>query len=270
MRFIPGLTSLFLGVVLFSFLSATYLHLDPVEDPTPIKTETFTFSSNGTKYKGKVFLPASYETNTNLTAIYLVDFTEQDYKVAKDEFEKVVAGVRQIQGFDALVVTLEEHHDIDAKPQAFQEYYDVFKNMTSYVDGNYTNNTSRTFIGRGSEAGIVLMTLFFESSEASVFESYIVTDPSPSFTSAVIQMIENEDVPKSSPDKKLHFSFSTSNDYNLCTKLINLFEEAQYPWLKYETIEYTDSNYENTYPVSFAAGIKYIFREWHYVEYSPD
>jgi len=181
--------------------------------------------------------------------------------VAKDEFEKVVAGVRQIQGFDALVITLEEHHDIDAEPQAFQEYYDVFKNLASYVDGKYTNNISRTFIGRGSEAGIVLMTLFFESSKASVFESFIVTDPAPSFTSAVIQMIEEDNFPKDKLNRKLHFSFSTSNDYDLCTKLISLLEEAQYPWLKYETVVYTDSNYENTYPVSFAAGLEYIFTE---------
>ena len=254
---------LILGLAFLSFSSDGDENdiLDPIEATSSLKTETFAFSSNGVASKGKIFLPASYETNRNLPAIYLIDFTEQQFKLATDEFEKVVGGVQQIQGFDALVVTLEEHLDIDSKPEAFQEYYDVFRNMTSYVDGKYTNNTSRTFIGRGSEAGIVLMTLFFESSKASVFESYIVTDPSPSFTSAVIQMIENEDVPKSSPDKKLHFSFSTSNDYNLCTKLINLFEEAQYSWLKYETIEYTDSNYENTYPVSFAAGLEYIFTE---------
>jgi len=45
----------------------------------------------------------------------------QQYKLATDEFEKVVVGVQQIQGFDALVVTLEEHLDIDSKPEAFQQ-----------------------------------------------------------------------------------------------------------------------------------------------------
>ena len=246
MKFFIGLIIVILGIVSCS---------------SSLKTETFAFSSNGVATKGKIFLPASYETNRNLPTIYLIDFTEQQFKLATDEFEKVVGGVQQIQGFDALVVTLEEHLDIDSKPEAFREYYDVFRKMTSYVDGKYTNNTSITFIGRGSEAGIVLMTLFLEDLETSVFESFIVTDPSPGFTSTVIEMIKSEDAPKNSLDKKLHFSFSTSNDYDLCTKLINLFEEAQYPWLKYETIEYTDSNYENTYPVSFAAGIKYIFRE---------
>ncbi len=248
MRFVFRFIVLIFGVVLFSATSS-------------LRTETFTFSSNGVATEGKIFLPASYETNRNLPAIYLIDFTEQQFKLATDEFEKVVAGVQQIQGFDALVVTLEEHLDIDSKPEAFQEYYDVFRNMTSYVDGKYTNNTSKTFIGRGSEAGIVLMTLFLEDSESSVFENFIVTDPAGSFNSAVIQMIEKDDFPKNKQSKKLHFSFSTSNNYDQCTTLINMINEAEYPWLQFELLEYANSNYENTYPASFAAGIKYVFNK---------
>jgi hypothetical protein len=247
-RFVFRFIVLIFGVVLFSATSS-------------LRTETFTFSSNGVATKGKIFLPASHETNRNLPAIYLIDFTEQQFRLATDEFEKVVAGVRQIQGYDALVVTLEEHLDIDSKPEAFQEYYDIFKNMTSYVDGRYTNNTSRTFIGRGSEAGIVLMTLFLENSESSVFENFIVTDPPDSFNSAVIHMIEKDDFPKNKLKKKLHFSFSTSNNYDECTKLIVAINEAQYPWLQFESLEYPNSNYENTYPASFAAGIKYVFNK---------
>ncbi len=109
MRFVCRFIVLIFGVVLFSATSS-------------LRTETFTFSSNGVATEGKIFLPASYETNGNLPAIYLIDFTEQQFKLATDEFEKVVAGVRQIKGFDALVVTLEEHLDIDSKPEAFQEY----------------------------------------------------------------------------------------------------------------------------------------------------
>lgn len=130
------------------------------------------------------------------SAIYLIDFTEQHFVIAKDELEKIVDGVQQIEGFDALAVTLEKHLNIDAKPEAFQEYYDIYKNMTAYVDSIYTNNVSRTFIGRGSEGGIVMMTLFLEDSATSVFENFIVTDPSPSFIDTIINMIENDDFPK--------------------------------------------------------------------------
>ena len=251
---------LIFGLVLFSFSSDGEVILDPIEATSPAKTETFAFSVNGTLTKGKIFLPAAYETNRSLPAIYLIDFTEQEFKLASDEFEKVIGGVEQIQGFDALVVTLEEHLDIDSKPDEFQEYYDIFKSMASYVDSKYTNNTSRTFIGKGSEGGIVLMTLFQESLESPVFENFIVSDSPGSFNLAVMEMIEKDDFAKNKQMKKLHFSFSTSNNHDECTRLINMINEAQYPWLQFESLEYANSDYENTYPVSFAAGIKYVFK----------
>lgn len=224
-----------------------------------LETETFTFLSNGTATKGKIYLPDSYDTNKNMPAIYLIDFREQHYEIVKDELEKVVAGVEKIEGFDALVVTLDEHLNIDAKPEGFQEYYEMFKNMTSYVDSNYTSNSSRTFIGRGSEAGIVMMTLFLEDSETSIFDNFIATDSPDDFNITIIDMIENDDFPQNKLNKKLHFSFSTSNDYDLCTTMINAISDADYPWLQFESIDYYDSNFNNTYPISFAAGIKFIF-----------
>lgn len=257
-------TMFILLIVLFAAVcdkESDELNVNPLPPTETLETETFTFLSNGTVTQGKIYLSASYEINKYLPAIYLIDFTEQHFVIAKDEFEKIVDGVQQIEDFDALAVTLEEHLNIDAKPEAFQEYYDIYKNMTAYVDSKYTSNTSRTFIGRGSEAGIVMMTLFLEDSATSVFENFIVTDPSPSFIDTIINMIENDDFPKNKLDKKLHFSFSTSNDREKCTRLINLLNEAHYPWLQFESIEYTNSDYENTYPASFAAGIKYIFKK---------
>ncbi len=238
---------------------------DPIiiPDPPPVveKYETFTFLSNGAATKAKIYLPDAYKTNKNLPTIYLIDFEEQHFTVARDEFEKVIDGVKRIDGFDALVVALESIPNIDAQPDKYQEYYTVFKNMASYVDSKYTSNTSRTFIGRGSEAGIVLMTLFKENSETSIFDNFIVTDPSTSFMLTVINMIEKDNFPKNKLNKKLHFSFSISNDYDKCTKIINLINQAKYPWLQFDSIEYSDSDYEHTYPVAYVVGIKYVFNK---------
>ena len=259
MKFIIGFTVFMFGIVLFSSNGDGIIA--PTETTNSSRIETFSFSSNETTKKGKIFLPASYETNKNLPAIFLIDYTEQHFKLATDEFEKVIDGVLQIEGFDALVATLENIPDFDAKPETFQDQYEIFKNMASYVDGKYTNNSSRTFIGKGSESGIVLMALFLGNPETSVFDNFIVTDPSPKYASAIINLIEKDNILKNKLNKKLHFSFSTSNDRTKCTKLINLINTAQYPWLQFESIEYTNSNFENTYPISFAAGIKYIFNK---------
>jgi hypothetical protein len=244
------------GIVLFTFNSNFIT--DSVKTKNPERIETFTFSSNGESINGKIYLPSSFETNNNLPAIYLIDFHEQHFAVATDEFEKTIQAVRQING-SALVVTLEEHLDVSIGPGSFQEYYTIFKDLTIHVDSKYTNNTSRTFIGKGSEGGLVLMTLFNENPEFSVFDNYIATDADEAFNRAVTNMIGNDDFPKNKQNKKLHYSFSTSNDHDLSTNLIEAISEAQYPWLQFETKEYTNSNYENTYPAAFTAGIRYIF-----------
>ena len=233
---------------------------DPPDSFVMPKSETFTFSSNGTNIIGKIYLPDSYETNHNLPAIYLLDYQEQHFALATDETEQVIKGVQNINDFDALVVILDAHLDIDAKPDTFREHYEVFKDMTSYVDANYTDNTTRTFIARGSEAGVVLLTLLSEDQETSVFNNFIATDSPAHFNDAVMNLIENNNVPEDLSGKKLHFSFSSSNDRDNCLALINSFKVADYPWLMSESIEYT-STYETTYPTSFGEGLKFVFEE---------
>ncbi len=259
MNLFLGFTILSLGFV--SFSREADIAIEAAGQTSSARTETFTFHSDGTPIKGKIYLPPSHVTNKNLPAIFLIDFTEQHFKLATDEFEKVIDGVRQIKGLDALVVTLEEIPDMDAEPPGFKKHYEIFKNLAAYVDGKYTQNSSRTFIGKGSESGIVLMALFREDSASSVFDNFIATDPSPLYASAIINLIETQDFPQNKSHYKLHFSFSTSNDRKKCTTLINRIKEAQYPWLEFESIEYTDSDYENTYPISYAAGLKYVFEK---------
>lgn len=232
-----------------------------VADIDSSKIEVFTFISNGKEMKGKIYLPPSYNVNKSLPAVYLIDFTEQHFKLATDEFEKVIEGVNQLYGIDVLVVTLDGIPDIDAEPDNFEEHYAIFKDMAGYVSTIYSEHPSRTFIGKGSESGVVLMTLFLDNPENPVFDNFIVTDPSPKYISAIISLIEKDDFPKNKSNIKLHYSFSNSNNRELCTNLLLLIKEAQYKWLQFESVEYSNSDYENTYPISYAAGVKYVFSE---------
>lgn len=253
---------LFISII-WANLSLSHIWFDLLDSNQLSKSsriETFTFTNNGIETKGKIYLPDSYATNKNLPAIYLIDFTEQHFKIATDEFEKVIDGVKQVEGLDALVVSLENIPDIDAEPESFQNHFNIYKNMASFVTSNYTTNPSRTFIGRGSEGGLVLMSLFIEDSKTSLFSNYVVTDPSPKYTQAVINLIEKGKFPDNEVNKKLHFSFSTSNNRDLCNNLIKQIKDAQLPWLQFKSKEYTSSNYENTYPASFAEGLQYVFK----------
>jgi hypothetical protein len=244
-----GLSILAWGVLSVPFATVASAVVGSAE-AAPSRIETFTFSSNGTEVRGKIFLPDIYDDNANLPAIFLIDYTEQHFKMATDEFEKVIEGVRQVQGLDALVVTLAGIPDVDAEPEMFPEHYELFRSMVAAVDGKYTNNPSRTFIGKGSESGVEVMALLLEEAEAPVFDNFIATDPSSMYLAALKEMLEDETFPTNKANKKLHFSFSTSNNRALCTRLIELIDGAQYPWLTFEATEYTDSDYENTYPIS--------------------
>ncbi len=223
------------------------------------KIETFTFPSNGNIHTGRVYLPESYDSNKDLPVVYLIDFTEQHFKISHDEFERVVDGIRQLHNIDALVVSLANIPDIDAEPNLFDEHLGIYKDLAAYISNNYSSNSSRTLIGKGSESGIVLMSLFIESKENSLFDNFIVTDPSPLYAKAITSLIIEENFELEKNPKKLHFSFSTTNDRTTCTTLIKLIENAMYPWLQFKVKEYTESNYENTYPLAYAEGLKFVF-----------
>ena len=184
--------------------------------PTTLPTiDTFTFCYNGGSWNAKIYVPASYETNKNLPAIFLIDFTEQHFQIARDEFEKVIEGVQQIEGFEALVVSLEKLFSYDThNPFVFEVHYELYKTMASYVDGRYTSNTSRTLIGRGSPSGIALMACFLDSSETPVFQNFITTDTHDNWKFEIITAINNGIVAQNMSNRKLHFSFSKSNTIN--------------------------------------------------------
>ena len=139
--------------------------------------------------------------------------------------------------------------------------YDIFKDMTTYVDRKYTTNTSRTFIARGSEAGIVIMTMFKENTNTSLFDNFVATDSPPSFNSVIIELIESGKFPQDKGKKKLHFSFSGSNDFESCNNMINKVNEAGYSWLQFQSIEYSSSIYITAYPTAFYDGLSYVFKK---------
>ncbi|MGB5665972.1 MAG: hypothetical protein WBM53_03920 [Maribacter sp.] len=237
----------------------------PEPTPAPIaadRRETFTFSSNGISITGKIFIPSEYENNKNLPAIYLFDFPEQisglnpNFHVATDEFDKVIGAVKNIK-LNALVITMNEYKTNEMiLPRDFQEYGDIFKSMTSYVDGRYTSNTSRTFIARGNEANMVLMTLFFEEQEASVFQNFIATDAL--HVGDMQAMLETDDVPHENENKKLHYS---NTDEARNAAVINAIIELELPWLEFESVTYQNMTFEDGYRTAFADGIKFVFED---------
>ena len=240
---------------------------DPGKDITKIPTqwvETFTINSNGKLWKAKIHISGEYNSNTDeysynkdLPSIYLVDDEEQHYPVATDEFEKVIEGVNKVSGLDALVITVE---DLDPNMNVifdYQEFYDIYNDLISYVETNYTTNDSRTLIGRGSAASMVLATLFMEEQETTVFQNFVATAvPGLAYFN---EIMAKGDFPQAKTNKKLHFSLDGESNYELNMKFINTLNEKAYPWLEFGWSEYPDLHFTNSYPTAYADGIKFIF-----------
>ncbi len=236
---------------------------EPTSTPISVdRRETFIFSSNGISIKGKIFIPSEYEKNKNIPAIYLFDFPEElsglnpNFHVATDEIDKVIGAVKNIK-LNALVITMDEYMDNDMSlPGDFEEYGDIFKSMTSYVDDNYTSNTSRTFIARGNEANMVLMTLFFEEPEVSVFQNFIATDAL--HVGDMQSLLEMGGIPQENENKKLHYS-NTNEARNAA--MISAMMEQELPWLEFESVTYPNMTFEDGYRTAFTDGIKFIFED---------
>ena len=247
-----------LALGMASYIKGAVVPILPTDFNDGSRIETFTFESDGPATKAHIYLPESYGENKNLPTIYLIDFTEQHFKMARDEFAQVIAAVRKFNK-EALVITLNEILDIDAEPQSFEIHFQMYRDLVSAVDAKYSTDSSRTLIGKGSESGLVMMALFTETPETSLFDNFIATDPSGHYATAILNQIENENIASPKSNKKLHFSFTSSNDYPKCSKIIGSIEEAAFPWLEFKSEKYRDRTYENAYPHAYAEAIEVVF-----------
>lgn len=230
-----------------------------VEVTTTGTVEEFRFLSGGEEMEGKIHLPASYESGAEVPVIFLIDFTDQHFSLVTDEFETLIMKTGESRADGALVVTLKEQQDVDATPGHAPQYFAVFRDLARHVDEHYGPSPSRTFVGRGSEGGLVLLAMLAEESVDPVFDNYLATDSPASFNEQIIAALTEIDPTASRKTTRLHFSFSSSNNRGSCLGLIEAFEGSDIPWLAFSSVEYPDDVYPEVYPKAFATGLSAIF-----------
>ena len=233
---------------------------DTPPPPAQSSIENFSFISAGNTVEGKIYLPASFEKDDRFVSIFLLDYQEQDHEVALDEFDRIIAIVKSIENLDAVVVTLKDLIDLETDPSMIADQYQLFKDMAGYVDDNYTNNSSRTFIGRGSEGGLIQLALLEEDPSSAIFDNFISTDPSDPFINNMLFKIQNGTVPDYVETKKFHFSYSADANIANCRALEDLINEADFDWLNFSSIYYQDNIFEDAYPDAFNDGLQFVFQ----------
>ena len=101
--------------------------------------------------------------------------------------------------------------------------------------------------------------MFLEDPNDPVFVNFIATDSPGIFNQNVRNEIIGNAVFPNMPNKTLHFSFSSSNNRSDCINMIDAIEQAQYPWLQFEAVEYATRTYDNLYQTVFPVGLAWVF-----------
>ncbi|MEJ2004356.1 MAG: hypothetical protein P8X57_05180 [Cyclobacteriaceae bacterium] len=252
---IPGALTLALVMTACSSDDDTGVTPPPPPPPPPTdKIETFSFSSNGTSREVEIYIPAEYDSTSDLPTIYLIDHCEQTDCV--DDFDEVIAGVQSVTGFYALVITFKDLiDDEEINPQEYPKVRDLFNDLVTYVDANYPNNFSRTLIGRGKSGSVVLRNLFED--ETPVFQNFIASD-----ASAIVYLtdiIEDKEFTQELDNKKLHYSFTSSTDNDLNVNFINTIIDKDLTWLEFESVDYPNLTYPDAQSTVFPEGLKFLF-----------
>ena len=238
--------------------------IDPMDDETLPRIEFFTFNSNNADHNAKVFLPESYETNSNLPVVYLLDTTEPPlFETGLDEFEQVTFATDAIPDFEAIVVSLRDIIVRDyTEYDSTHYYYGLFNDMAKYVDTNYATGSSKTLIGRGNAGGMILLGLFQESGASHEFTNFVSVDiPGSAIELANVTVINNDFPTEDKEDMKLHFSFASEHQPDQNRALINRIHNNDYPWLTFASEEYADLNHETIYPQAYKDGLAFVFGE---------
>ncbi|WP_367389557.1 hypothetical protein [Lewinella sp. LCG006] len=242
-------------ITTLGLITCTDNTVDPPQPQAVI--EEFTFAPSGIN-RGKIYLPASYAANKSIPVIYLLDHQEVAFNVATDEFQQVINGVNQIADFDAIVVTLTEKLPT-ANHNFYPEYFELYKTLAAYVDNNYESNGSKTLIGRGDAAGIILVNMFNESGASHGFKNFVATDPFIDYISYLNSIIPSDNFPMDKSDMKLHYSFTENYELDRNRLFIDRVNNKNYPWLSFSAEEYPNLLYEEDYPTIYADGLKFIF-----------
>lgn len=233
-----------------------------VEDNGSVENDVVFSNIISARYLLKVYLPESYDTNSNYPVVYVLD--------AEWAFSVIQKYIVQY-GYKALVVGVSNNgtRDYDYMPAndcadnggGYENYHKFLTNeLVPYIDLKYkTDKSNRALAGHSFSGAMSLIALFHENEENPVFNKFIASDPSilchPSFFYKLISL-------KASSERKikLHISKSNQNTDDV-TEFFYFLQGRHSSWLEIYWHEYTDKDHYQVMNPSFKNGLKFLFEE---------
>jgi len=224
----------------------------------------------------RIFLPAVYEDNKNLSVIYGLEGIQQVEGFVL--FEEIVSANRRL-GLDAIVVAIGDHlanpdEDEIAKRRRYlfpngcggdggEGHLNFYKYITQevvpYINENYTNDhNSRSLVGFAWGGVFTIDAMFRAVPENVIFHNFISAVPlfGGCGTSYFDEILQSSTFSEISENIKIHFT--ESNETNI--GWLNTFMEGQdFSFLDFDYKSFEDQDNVNSIKSSFEEGLKFIF-----------
>ena len=264
--------SIFLICIFFIFISCEKKEVIVDEDPIILEgpfdetvTTTILSPHVNENYALKYFIPASYEENKKLPAIYVIDGIYM--------FDRVLSYTKNLD-FDAIIVALGDQEFGNGERQrdftplgcgGSMDGYDNFNKLLSFdlidfIENKYEyDTTSRTFIG-WSFGGMFAIHNLINEYPNNKFQNYIAVDASECSKSQWGTLIEN--IEFTNINKKFNLYMSRGALFlplNL-EWLIALFDAKDHPSLDIQYFEYPNLDHEEIWKPTITEGLKHIYK----------
>lgn len=238
---------------------------DPIfEGPFDQTVETSIFSPFvNENYELKYFIPASYEDNKNLPAIYLLDGIYM--------FDEVLSYTKTLD-FDAIIVALGNREGAErtrdytpfgcgGSQDGYSNFYSLLTTtVIDFIDSRfeYDQNT-RTLIGWSAGGMFVFQTLFTQFENEKKFSNFIAVDPAACGDNLWSPLIEKNDF--TDPEKTYNLYMSRGMFFlpaNL-NWLVELIDTKDHPSLDVQYFEFPSLDHEEIWKPTITDGLKHIY-----------
>ncbi len=232
---------------------------DPIIQPPPpapeqqkIKTSlTSEFVSES--YPLNIYLPAAYESNKNLSVLYLLDGTLL--------FDHILLARADV-GLDVIIVGIGDHAangeqikrqrdykqkgcGATATNDGFLNFYKfVTEEVVPYIDENYENDhAARSLLGYSMAGSFTTVAMFMEDPENVMFHGFIAIDPGIGCRADFFDEM-HDNFSKVPENIKFHYSQSNENDIIWLNEFI---EGKSYPFLDNDYKVYENEDHESVF-----------------------
>ena len=264
------LTSL-ISLALLCGCSGDTTDLEPVSEYPKTERTTIesTFVYDNYTYPVRIYLPKSYETNSNLPVIYALDgglnlglvinAIPNSTDAIVVAFGDLAAKGEWPRRWEDLMPDSINCHNVNGRHQDFYNF--ITKELIPYIDNKYINdNTSRTLLGHSSAGIFTLVSMFIEDTQNVTFNNFIAGDPELACNPTYFdEMLNDNDFPVVAEKFKFYLGLSGDGNIDAVRQFSDDIKAKEFPWLTFKYEEFLNEGHLGVRDDIFGSALRFVF-----------